>query len=156
MADLTVQKEVDSQDLMQLHKHLNGLEKIEIDSRRFTYPEQRTLHNYEVCFENIKEHVALVQEGLIKHVSPSLADLLGYPIKHMIGDFFAAHALPDELPKLLEIYKNRLAGKKAPNIYSSSLRHRTGKNIVVKIIAGLTTYMGKPASFAIFKEQILD
>lgn len=156
MADLTIQKEEEYQDLLELHQQLIGLEKIEIKSDRFNYTSEQTIADYIAFFAHSKEHIVLIQEGQIKHVSPSLAALLGYSEKHIVGDFFAAHVLPDQIPKLFQIYKNRLAGKNAPNVYTTVIRHKTGKNMFIKIIAGSSRYLGKTANFAIIKEEVLD
>jgi PAS domain S-box-containing protein len=156
MSDFSNPKEEKYQDLLELHQQLIGLEKIEIKSERLNYTTEQTVEDYKDFFAYCKDHIALIQEGQIKHVSPCLAGLVGYPEKYLIGDYFAAHVLPDEIPKVFQIYKDRLAEKNAPIVYSTIIRHKTGKSILIKIIASKTNYLGKPANFAIIKEEVLN
>ena len=156
MNDFTKQKELKYQYLMELHRHLIGIEKIEIESRRLTYSIERTIEVYRDYFERTKDHIVLIQAGQIKHISPSLAGLLGYSKKLLIGEHFAAHVLAEEIPKLAQIYRDRLLGKNAPDVYSTVLRHRTGKSVLIKIIAGLSMYLEKPTNFAVIKELSVD
>lgn len=110
---------------------------------------------YQDLVERANDGIAIVQEGLLQHVNPRLASMLGYMVEEMEGTPYARYIAPDELPKVQHRYEQRMRGKPVPSIYETVLLHKDGKRVLVELNAGVVTYRGAPAD-CIFVRDITE
>ena len=59
---------------------------------------------------------------------------------------------PDELPKLVDLFKKRMAGEDIPNVYETMLLSKEGKKLNVEVNVGVISYIGKPADLVIYRD----
>ncbi|MDD5503024.1 MAG: PAS domain-containing sensor histidine kinase, partial [Candidatus Thermoplasmatota archaeon] len=107
---------------------------------------------YRNLVERASDGILIIQDGVIIYANPSLAEMWGSSTGEIVGSRFTQYAHPDELPKLAEMYKRRMAGEEVPQIYETALRRKDGSNIYVELNGGLTTYAGKPADMVIIRD----
>ncbi|MDY7078809.1 MAG: PAS domain S-box protein, partial [Chloroflexota bacterium] len=107
---------------------------------------------YRHLVERANDGIAIVQEGVIEYVNPRLAEIGGYTVEEMTGAQFVDHTHPDQVPKLVEHYRQRIAGRDVPLRYETVMKHKDGRRIDVEIAGGLITYRGRPADFVFVRD----
>ena len=100
---------------------------------------------YRTVVEQASDGIVIVQDLVIKYVNPRAFNILGYDLTGMIGTLMTDYVHPDELPKLVEYYNRRIAGKDTPSAYESVLVHKDGRKIDVELSGRAITYQEKPA-----------
>jgi PAS domain S-box-containing protein len=138
-----------SKDLLELHKLMVELEKIEIVRERSGKPQWKTEKEYRDFFSRQKEVMGIVQNGIIVRINPKISEMIGYSPEEVVGTPFAQFIHPSELPRVQKNYEYRIEGKEAPIIYKTIAQHKDGRNIYVILKAGTITYCEKPAIFLI-------
>jgi PAS domain S-box-containing protein len=138
--------------LFKLNRRITELEKMEIARQRAEAELRRIEEIYFSFFKQSKDPLVLIQDRLVRFVSPPMPKLLGYTPEEVINAPFASFVPPDELPRLVEYYLQRIAGKDVPPIYRMVLKHRNGQDVHVEISAGVVTHRGMPADFIIIKK----
>jgi PAS domain S-box-containing protein len=138
--------------MMYLHQQISEFEKLDIEHRRnksITWPE--TEAKYLRRLERTNKNACIIQDAKIRLATQNFAELLGYTPGEIIDTLVIRYIHPDELPRLVKNYKDRLAGEDVPAVYKTILKHKDGSDIYVEINAGLIPYRGNPADFTIIK-----
>jgi PAS domain S-box-containing protein len=78
--------------------------------------------------------------------------MTGYTVEESIETPFTDYIYHEELPKLIDRYKRRMAGEDVTPRYETALRHKDGNKIDVEFNAGIVTYQGKPADLVIIRD----
>jgi two-component system cell cycle sensor histidine kinase/response regulator CckA len=65
---------------------------------------------YRAVVEHAKEGIVVVQDGLIKYLNPSAADITGYRYDEIIGRPFANFIRPEDATELTGEYERKLSG----------------------------------------------
>jgi len=107
---------------------------------------------YRNLVERANDGIAIIQDELIKYANNRIADLGGYPIEELLDTPFANYFSPEEIPKVLNRYRLRMAGEDVPTVYESVIRTADGSEIFVEINAATTTYKGRPADQVILRD----
>ncbi|UCG02685.1 MAG: PAS domain-containing sensor histidine kinase [Candidatus Heimdallarchaeota archaeon] len=106
---------------------------------------EKHVQNLKSLFEQAKYGITIIQDWVLKYVNPSLSKILGYTVEDMLNTPFINFVHPDVLPELIDRYKRRISGQKAPLSYKTKLIKKDGKLVDVEINAGLISYRKKPA-----------
>ena len=102
--------------------------------------------------ERANDGITIIQDTLLKYVNPRLAEIIGYTIKEIVNTPFANYIHPDELPKVVDRYKRRMAGEDIPPIYETTIMHRDGSEIDAEFNAGIIMYQGEPADLVFVRD----
>ncbi len=102
--------------------------------------------------ERANDGIAILQDGLLKYVNPRTTEIIGYTVEEMINTPFARYVHPDELPKVTDIYKRRMAGEEIGSTYETVVRRKDGTNVHIEVSGGLITYEGETADFAFARD----
>jgi PAS domain S-box-containing protein len=117
---------------------------------------KKKLQDCEEKFQNLVERandgIAIIQDSVFKYINPYLAEMAGYSVDELLEKSFADYIYPDELPKVLERHKRRLAGENVPSIYESAIMAKDGRKIIVEFNIRQSFYRGKSASFVIIRD----
>ncbi len=100
---------------------------------------------YRLVVEKASDGIVLLQDEKIKFINPRLADMWGGDASEMLNRRFMDFIHPDEIPKVVERYKKRMAGEKVPPIYETIMVRKDGSNLNVELNAGISLYQGKKA-----------
>jgi len=146
------QGKVDEKKLMDLHVKMTELEQLELNRQREELPRSKTETEYRQFFEKEKELMLLIQDSIIVRANAKIEEISGYAVEELIGTEFMLYVHPDELPTIMEIYRDRMEGKEAPIVYETVIKHKNGEDIRIEAIAAKVTYHGNPADLVIVKK----
>ncbi len=107
---------------------------------------------YRSLVERANDGITIIQDTLLKYVNPRLPHMLGYSVEEMLDTPFTTYIDPEELPKVNERYRRRMAGEDISPIYETIIRHKNGSKIYVEFNAGVVTYQGKPADLVFIRD----
>ena len=106
---------------------------------------------YRNLVERANDGIGIAQDGILRYANAKLAQIGGYSVHELIGKPFTVFFFPEEVPKILDRYKRRIAGKKVTPVYETVLKHNDGSRIDVEVNAGIITYEGKPADLVMVR-----
>ena len=107
---------------------------------------------YREVVERANDGIAIIQDGLLKYVNSSLAEMTGYTVEGGIDTPFTNYVCPDEVSEAVEDYKRRMSGEPLPARYERALRHKNGSRIDAEISGGVITYQNRPADLIIIRD----
>jgi two-component system sensor histidine kinase/response regulator len=117
---------------------------------------EEVLRESEEKFRNMVERandgIVIIQDNIVKYLNQRMAEISGESIEDIIGKPFTDYIYPDELPKVAERYKLRIAGKDILPIYETILMRKDGSKIYTELNAGIIRYQGKPADLVIIRD----
>ena len=127
----------------------------EADSRSKRKQVEEALRQSEEKYRNLVERasdgIGIAQDAILQYVNPRLAEMIGYSVEELIGSPFANFFIPEEVPKVLDRYTRRMAGKDVAPVYETALRHKNGSRVDVEVNAGVITYEGKTADLVLVR-----
>jgi len=107
---------------------------------------------YRHLVEYANDGILIVQDGRIAYGNRYLTQLCDFTLEEALGRPFTEFVAPDEVSKLVDYYRRRMAGEVIPQVYESAIRHRDGRSIDVELNISLTTYQGQPAAQVIVRD----
>ncbi len=117
---------------------------------------QKALRESEEKYRNLIEHagagIVIIQDELITYINESGAKMIGHTVEETINTPFTGYLHPDELFRVLDRYKRRMAGEYVQTIYETAVKHKNGSRIDVEFNIGVITYDGKPAEFVFIRD----
>ncbi|MCP4602209.1 MAG: PAS domain S-box protein [Proteobacteria bacterium] len=113
---------------------------------------QESEEKYRSFVERANDGIAIVQDTMIKYANPRLVEMWSDTNEDIIHTPFIDYVHPDELPKVQDRYRRRLAGQEIEPVYETALERKNGKKIQVELSAGVVTYQGEPADLVIIRD----
>jgi len=107
---------------------------------------------YRTLVEKAKDGIVIIQDGIVKFVNKSLAEMSGRSIDEIIGTPFQQNIHPDALEKVSERYKDRLAGLSVPSIYETVLIRANGEKVIAELNAAIIPYQNRPADLVFVRD----
>jgi len=107
---------------------------------------------YRNVVERANDGIVIIQDTIIRYANPRLAEMWGGTVQEFIDTPFTDYVHPDELPKLVDRYKRRMAGQNVTPIYETALGRKDGSKLYAELNAGIITYQGKPADLVIVRD----
>lgn len=152
MSDSANSYDLDKADLKELNYYINELEILERKRVRENIPFDLIVSECQRLIEGHYGNIGIIQERIVKQANSNMSKLLGHSPDELTENTFARYVHYDELPKLAQIYQQRISGEDVPSIYHTVLKHKNGQDLRVRIIAGIFARLGKPATLAILKD----
>ncbi|MEW6187940.1 MAG: PAS domain S-box protein [Thermodesulfobacteriota bacterium] len=140
------------QESTELRRKGGTIESLEEGNPGFASNLRESEEKYRHLVERAYVGFGIGQDGVLKYVNPSLAEMVGYGIDELIGKPFVEFFVPEEAPRILNRYHRRLAGEEVPPLCESAFKHKDGKRIEVELNAGIITYQGRPADMVIVRD----
>ncbi len=107
---------------------------------------------YRTLIERANDGIVIIQDGIMKFANPRIAEMWGGTPEEIIGTPFTKYIHPDEVSKLEDRYRRRMAGEEVTPIYETILQRRDGSPFYAEINAGLISYEGRPADLVIVRD----
>jgi PAS domain S-box-containing protein/putative nucleotidyltransferase with HDIG domain len=101
---------------------------------------------YRTVVENASDGIVIIQDEKIKFVTPHMTEIWGGDANEMLERPFKDFIHPDDLPKIAERYKKRMAGESVPSISETKIIKKDGSNLNVELNACISQYQGQKAS----------
>src|SRR4030042_4656587 len=98
-----------------------------------------------LLLDNATGAVAIVQDGVMKHVNASLMKLIDYSEHELTSRPFLDFIHPDDQQMVAERYFKRLEGEEVPSAYSFRIIDKHGNARWVQLNALMLHWDGKPA-----------
>ncbi|MFX0123689.1 MAG: PAS domain S-box protein [Candidatus Hodarchaeota archaeon] len=113
---------------------------------------QESEEKYRNLVERANDGIAIVQDSLIKYINPKVTQITGYTTEELIDTPIMNYIHPDYLSDVINRYEKRMAGHPVPSIYETKLLLKDDNTLEIEVNAGIITYQGKPADFAIIRD----
>jgi PAS domain S-box-containing protein len=107
---------------------------------------------YRTLVEKAKDGIVIIQDGVVKFVNKSLAEMSGRSIDEIIGTPFQQNIHPDALEKVSERYKDRLAGLSVPSIYETVFIRANGEKVIAELNVAMIPYQNRPADLVFVRD----
>ena len=118
--------------------------------------EQR-LREREASFRAVAENASdgiLIADSSGRHVYANrrAAEITGYTISELVETRISDIAHPDELPRLEERLRKRIAGEETRNQYETRIITKGGKELQIELTAGRTLWHGEKADVVLVRD----
>ena len=107
---------------------------------------------YRNLVERANDGIAIIQDGRLKYVNPSLAKMAGYAADEALEKPFTDFVPPDELVDAVENYKRLISGEQLQARHERTIIHKNGSRIETEVDATSITYHDSPAVMSIFRD----
>jgi PAS domain S-box-containing protein len=148
-----------NKSVSQLQRELNTLKKQVATLRQSVSEHKKTKkklqelgEKYKNLVENACDGIAIIQDMVVTYINPHLAAMFGYSAEYFLNKPFTDFIHPDELPKVVDRHKRRLAGEEVPSIYESAVKAKDGQKVLVEFNVSHNLYQGKPTSFVFVRD----
>lgn len=145
-------KEQLQRELNILKKQVIRLRKSEPEHRKMKMKLQECEEKYRNLVEKASDGIAIIQDMKFMYVNPRLTEMVGYYVEYFINKPFTDFIHPDELPKVVDRHKRRLAGEEVPSIYESAIKAKDGRKVLVEFNVSQNLYLGKPTTFVFIRD----
>ncbi|MBN1533613.1 MAG: PAS domain S-box protein [Spirochaetes bacterium] len=110
---------------------------------------------FRTVVESAADGICVIRDGRIRYINPALLRIVGYSREDR-GDEdheFGRYIHPDELPRLMEMYRRFLDGIDVEQHYETALLHKDGRRIEVDLkINWMDDYDGGRASLVFIRD----
>ncbi len=107
---------------------------------------------YRTLVERANDGILVIQDYVVRFCNSRAAEMWGGVPEELVGRQFMDLIDPDEIPRILEIHRSRLAGRATPQIYDTILHRKDGIVLNLGINAGMITYKGAPATLVFVRD----
>ena len=109
--------------------------------------------SFRAVTENANDGIVIAaSDGTHLYANERASEITGYSIEELLKIGMKGLAHPDEIPKLSERLKKRIAAEEIPRQYETSIIHRQGKVVLVEISASRGFWHGQIADIVIFRD----
>ncbi|MFC1682801.1 PAS domain S-box protein [Candidatus Zixiibacteriota bacterium] len=91
-------------------------------------------------------------EGRYVYVNRRARQLTGYSLGELLKMNIADLTHPAEIKKVRERHRKRLAGKRVPSQYKTTIVRKDGRDVPIELSASRTAWHGRPAGLAIIRD----
>ncbi|MDD1665711.1 MAG: PAS domain S-box protein, partial [Methanomicrobiales archaeon] len=107
---------------------------------------------YRTLVERANDGILVVQDYVVRFCNSRAAEMWGGVPADLVGRQFMDLLDPEEVPRILEIYRSRLSGRATPQIYDTVQHRKDGVVLHLGINAGTITYKGAPATLVFVRD----
>jgi PAS domain S-box-containing protein len=113
---------------------------------------QESEEKYRQLVERANDGIIIIQEGIVKYANRCLMELWGGTMDTLVGHPFIDFIHPDERLRVMERYKQRMAGADVGQAYETAVVDHEGYKIPAELNAGIISYQGKPADMVYVRD----
>ncbi|MBN2602553.1 MAG: PAS domain-containing sensor histidine kinase [Candidatus Thermoplasmatota archaeon] len=113
--------------------------------------DEENLEKYRNLVERANDGILFLKDTIVQYANPRLAEMWGGTVEEVIGTPFTNYVDLDEIPKVIGLYKRRMAGEQVPTVYKTILRGKDGSKIYAEVNAGIISHEGSSVDFVIVR-----
>ncbi len=114
---------------------------------------QQAESNFAAMAENANDGIVILDHfGTIRYGNRRLSEISGYPLDELVGLPLTRFASPEELERVTQNLKNRLAGLTVETTYESAILSATGERIPIEVTGARTIWEGENADVVIIRD----
>jgi PAS domain S-box-containing protein len=128
---------------------------IDITKRMHIFEELRqSTENFRALAESASDGILVAkgEEARIVYANRRAAEITGYPFKELLKMRMRDIACPEEFPKLIERYGNRLKGLEVSKLYKTHLVKKDGTIIPIEVSPSIIIWQNEPANMVIIRD----
>lgn len=103
---------------------------------------------YRSFMESLNDGVIITQDGLLRYLNQSMAQMVGYGRESLTETPFMTYIHPDDQALAMDYHRRRMMGQQAPSEYDVRLLCHDGRVITVRVNSSLITWNNRPAALA--------
>ena len=153
MKDTEKSKERLINELVELRQRIGQLQALKDEHNRAQEALCESEEKYRLLVEQANDGILIVRDGMIKFANRRLAEANGRTVEELLNTNFLDYVRPDEVPKVADRYRRRLASEDVEQVYETVLLHKDGHEIPVEVNASATSYQGRPAVIAFVRDH---
>ncbi|MBI5487207.1 MAG: PAS domain S-box protein [Deltaproteobacteria bacterium] len=115
------------------------------ERRRAEEELRKSERQYRDLVETSIDGVLILQDGFIRYANPVARAALGSGTADIVGRSFLEFVAPEELPRVVEIHRRRMAGEAVLPRFESVVCREDGTRIQIEASACHVTFEGRPA-----------
>jgi PAS domain S-box-containing protein len=141
------------EELEVLRNQLAKPKKIESDHKRAGEALEESEETFKALAENANDGIFVnIGEGLHAYANKRASEIMGYSVAELLKSTIKDLVHPDELEKIMERYRKRLADEPIPAQYETVMVNKEGKNVPIELTAARTVWQGQPADLVILRD----
>lgn len=113
---------------------------------------KRCEQNFWTLINHSGDGIIVIQEGRIKYLNTSIANMLGYTVDEMLHTDPQRIILPKECSKFRDLFDQLTTGEDIPIKFETVLLHKNGRAVPVEVSATTIDYDGEGAVLFIIRE----
>jgi PAS domain S-box-containing protein len=104
-------------------------------------------------FNTITDGIIIVQDGRVKNVNQSAAQMVNVPAEKLIGTTYDRFIHPEDVEKVRKAYEGRLKGEDVPTHYELKIQGADGKVTYIEVVnSSVIIYQGKPTIIVVIRD----
>jgi len=107
---------------------------------------------YRNVVERANDGVVIIQDGKVRFANPRLAEINGSTVSEIVNTPFTDYIHPDDLDKVTDRYRRRMAGEAIVPVYEVALQKKNGAKVLAELNTGVISFEGKPANLVIVRD----
>ena len=107
---------------------------------------------YRHLVERASDGVVIIQDGILRYANPTVSQMFGYSPQELSGKPFTQYVHPDDVNRVSDRYRRRMAGETLSPIYETRLRKKSGEYLPVELNAATFSFGGKPADVVFLRD----
>ncbi|HTY51806.1 MAG TPA: PAS domain S-box protein [Methanomicrobiales archaeon] len=107
---------------------------------------------YRTLVERAGDAIVVIQEGRVRFCNSRAAEAWGGVPENIAGKLFTDFVAPEEVVRIGEINRRRMAGEPVPQMYDTILLRKDGSRFHAGINSGVITYLEKPAVLVFMRD----
>ena len=131
---------------------LKGKISAAVERRRAENALKESEEKYRNLVERANDGILVIQGGIIRYCNQYFAGLVGISIGEIEGKSIFEFQTPEDMAKLQDAYKRRMAGGAVPGIYETAIKKKDGSEVFVELNAAIIMFNGAPADFVIIRD----
>jgi len=110
--------------------------------------------NFRALAENAHDGILIgVGNGQHVYANRRAAEMSGYSVEELLMTSVSDLAHPDEIPKIMTRFKQRLEGGSPPKQYETVLVRKDGTDLPIELAAAATVWKGAPADLVVIRDM---
>ncbi len=107
---------------------------------------------YRHLVERAEDGIIIIQDGILKYANPGIARMWGGSSSEILDTPFSNYIHPGDLNRVVDRYRQRLAGEPIPSIYEARLQRKDGGTVCAELNSGVIAHDGSPAVLVIVRD----